>query len=73
MPYYAKHLEAIGSEIMEETRISLLNPDLSEEERMNLLGQYNTVLLELAKAYSKTTVEQLYLQEGTVGIYKMNI
>jgi phosphate uptake regulator len=73
MPYYVKHLEAIGPEIMEETRISLLNPDLSEEERMNLLNQYNTVLLELAKAYDKTKVEQLYLQEGTVGIYKMNI
>lgn len=73
MPYYAKYLVAVGKEIMEETVEALLDPEITDEYRSTLLGRFNTVLYEIAKDFDKTECEQLYIFEGTVGVFKINI
>lgn len=73
MPYYAKYLKAVGKDIMDETVESLLDEKLSDEERTNLLIRFNTVIYEVAKNFDKTECEQLYIYEGTVGVYNINI
>lgn len=73
MPYYAKYLVAVGKEIMEETVESLLDPNITDEQRLTLLLQFNTILYEIAKEFDKTECEQLYIFEDTVGVFKIDI
>lgn len=73
MPYYAKYLEAVNSKVMDHTIESLLHPDNSEEEQNRLLNQYNTILIQVSEDFFKKESEQLYIQEGTVGVYRIKL
>lgn len=72
MPYYVKSLECVGPEVMEKCRDSLLNYPL-DELTINTLNSYNEAMIEVAQEEGKTRCEQLYIQEGTLGVFKIDL
>jgi hypothetical protein len=58
---------------MEEAVNSLLDTSITDEKRTDVLARLNEVLIQVAQEFDKKESEQLYIQEGTVGVFKITL
>jgi hypothetical protein len=72
MPYYVKTLTCVSADVMEKCRESLLDYPLDDITR-SVLASYNEAMIEVGLETGDKTCEQLYIQEGTLGVYKIDI
>jgi len=72
MPYYVKTLTCVSPDVMEKCRESLLDYPL-DDITLSVLASYNEAMIEVGLETGDKVCEQLYIQEGTLGVYKIDL